>query len=149
MSTANFYTMENFPLYCIGDDAFYYEDEEGKEYYDEDEAQYFYDNLTEILEGINNNLLFHKITLKSGYYSGMQFYVEEIHDTLEDLKKYWNNEDCKYQFDLCKSQTIRKYQSEINKINKILKKLAKEHGFNKYGVSAKFSNGEVWYTKVS
>lgn len=150
MSTANFYTMEKYPLYAIGSQDFYYEDEEtGEKFYDEFLADEFYQEVNNMIEEYNENLLFHKISIKSGYYDGMQLYVETIHDELEDIEKYWNNEDCKYQFDMCKSLTIRKFNSEINKVNKILKLIAESNGMIKYGVYARFSNGETWYTKVS
>lgn len=156
MSTANFHTMDNFPLYAISDEAFYYQplnefdEPEGEEVFDEYEAQLFYNNVEKELDNINSDLLFHKITLKSGYYAGTQIYIENTHDTLEDLIKHWDNRDCRYEFDLYKSQVIRKFQAEINKINnKILPKIAKKHGFEQYTVYARFSNGETWYTKVS
>lgn len=37
---------------------------------------------------------------------------------------------------------------EINKINRILKMLAKEYGFDEVYCSAVFGNGEAIYTKV-
>jgi len=37
---------------------------------------------------------------------------------------------------------------EINKINRILKMLAKEYGFDEVYCSAVFGNGEAVYTKV-
>ena len=149
MSTANFCTMQNFPLYVKTDDDFYYETEDNERHFDELEAQDFCNEVEDELENINDNLIFHKITLKSGYYSGLQFYVEEVHDNLEDFIRYWDNYDCRYHFGFYKSEAVRKFKCEITKVNRILKKLAKAYGFEKYHVSAVFSNGEVWYTKAN
>lgn len=49
---------------------------------------------------------------------------------------------------MCRSVAIRRYNSEINKINRILKMLAKEYGFDEVYCSAVFGNGEANYTKV-
>lgn len=78
-----------------------------------------------------------------GKYYGVQFYVEEKHDPNE-----YDNDDCHYYFDVCRSVAIRRYNSEINKINRILKMLAKEYGFDEVYCSAVFGNGEAIYTKV-
>jgi len=139
--------MQNFPLYVKTDDDFYYETEDGERHFDELEAQDFCNEVEDELENINDNLIFHKITLKSGYYSGLQFYVEEVHDNLEDFIRYWDNADCQYQFGFYKSQAVRKFRGEINKVNRVLKKLAAAYGFEEYCVFAVFSNGEVWYSK--
>lgn len=148
MSTANFCTMQNFPLYVKTDDDFYYETEDGERIFDEVAVLDFCNEVEDELENINDNLIFHKITLKSGYYSGLQFYVEEVHDNLEDFIRYWDNYDCRYHFGFYKSQAVRKFRGEINKVNRILKKLAAAYGFEEYCVSAVFSNGEVWYSKA-
>lgn len=70
----------------------------------------------------------------------------------DELKKKYltqrHNDDCHYYFDVCRSVAIRRYNSEINKINRILKMLAKEYGFDEVYCSAVFGNGEAIYTKV-
>jgi len=150
MSTSNFYSMDNFPLYVVCNSDFTYEDEEtGEEIFEEIFVYDFIENVESELEKINDDLLFHKITLKSGYYDGIQLYIETLHDDLEDMEKYWNNEDTKYQFDMCKSLTLRKFKTEINKVNRILKKIAEENGMTKLGVVGRFSNGETVYTKIA
>lgn len=149
MSTGNFRTMNDFPLYAISNEEFYFEDEEGNKGYDEYYAQEFCEEISKEMDKINCDLIFHEISLVDGYYSGIQFYVKEKHDTLEYFEKYWDNYSCRYEFDLYKSQAIRKFKSEINKVNKILRNLAREYGFEEYCVYARFSNGETWYTKVS
>lgn len=92
-------------------------------------------------------LMFHKITLRSGYYTGVQFYVEVEHDLTED--KDYTNDDCHYYFDCCRSVAYRKYEAEIRKINRKLAALGKEYGFQEYVCTARFSNGEAWYDLAS
>lgn len=64
-----------------------------------------------------------------------------------DLDEY-DNYECHYYFDCCRSVAIRKFKREINKVNRILKKLAKDYGFVELAVTARFSNGETWYAAV-
>ena len=60
-----------------------------------------------------------------------------------------NNEETRYYYDMCKSEFLRKYYSEINFINKkLLPKLAKFFGFEEYYCGGIFSNGEAVYYKV-
>ena len=141
MSAANFYTMRDFPLFAKD----YYEDAkrcpecgailsaddtecefcecnelEDYQYYDEcaayDERQEIEDKLLDF----NRGLLFHEVKLQSGYYSGVQFYVEINHDA-----------------------------SEVRKINRKLAEFAKAYGFQEYVCTARFSNGEAWYQLAS
>ena len=172
MSTANFWSMDNFPLWArdfyeeckICPECRTMQDNENDEcefcgcdlsneaesFYDEWEAEYICGEIDKKLEEINYNLIFHKIELKSGYYSGVQFYCETMHhDEDANGELDLDNDDAHYYYDMYRSQARRKYKSEINKINKILKKLGEEYGFEAYGVSARFSNGETWYTKIA
>ena len=50
----------------------------------------------------SNNFNFHKMDFESGYYESAQIVIEEIYD-IEDM----NNEDTRYEFDLCLSETKR------------------------------------------
>lgn len=137
MATGNFYTMENFPLYAyLEDDWDWFEEEE------------FCSFITEEVNELNCDLTFFKVSLKSGYYAGVQFYVDDLHNLDRYGWEYWSNDDCNYEFDMCRSKAIRKYQSEINKVNRWLAKTAKEYGFEKLVVSARFSNGEVMYNRA-
>ncbi|NBH77061.1 hypothetical protein D3Z52_02450 [Clostridiaceae bacterium] len=98
------------------------------------------------LVDINCDLMFHKITLRSGYYSGVQFYVEAEHD----LDEYdYDNDECHYYFDCCRSVAHRKYETEKRKINRKLAELGKRWGFQEVVCTARFSNGEAWFEPVS
>lgn len=179
MSTSNFYNQHNFDLYvqgyelskeeykkeCFVDDNVYYEEYLQAETEDEKEEildkayenfyefsrEIFYediiygnDGFKEIMEDFNDILLFHKLSFKSGYYDGIQIYIEEK-ESPNDL----DNEDCRYYFDLCRSVAIRKYNSEISKINKWLSKVATQYGWKKLYLIGVFSNGEAVYRYAS
>lgn len=101
MAAANYMTMENFPLFvkefntqikrcpacglyqdCENDVC----EECGEEleeelFFDSIECQELVDNIESRLENdVNGGLTFHKISVESGYYSGVQFYVETTDD---------------------------------------------------------------------
>ena len=109
----------------------------------------FSETVHDILHTLKRELQFFEITLKDGYYCGLQFYVEETGNMryidVEDV----DNEETRYYYDMCKSEFLRKYNSEINFINKkLLPKLAKFFGFEEYYCGGIFSNGEALYYKV-
>lgn len=132
MATANFRTMENFPLFAL--------DTSDMEWWETEDV---YRDLERVLDELNDGYLFHEVKVASGYYTGLQFYVEENFDPNE-----MDNEDCRYEFDLYRSQAIRRYESEQNKITRTLRKLAGEHGFREYYCAGVFGNGEAIYNEV-
>ena len=110
----------------------------------------FSDTVNNILHTFNRELKFFKITLKDGYYCGLQFYVEEIGNMAYIDVENVDNEDTRYYYDMCKSEFLRKYYSEINFINKkLLPKLAKFFSFEEYYCGGIFSNGEAVYFKAT
>ena len=130
MSAANFRTMDNFPLYAM-------------DLEDEYDLQETFLSVSDAVETVNDELHFHKISVISGYYSGIQLYVEEQHDPND-----YDNSDCRYFFDMYRSQAIRRYKSEINKINRKLRRIADRYGFERLACTAVFSNGEAFYERV-
>lgn len=164
MSTPNFRTQEDFPLYIKDDSEFYARfcpdcgtlndtdaedcEECGAELpdpsFDELECQVFFEDVRDALTGVNDRLRFFKIHVMGGYYSGAQFYVEEIEDSPHDL----DNDDCRYTWDLCRSAAIRKRDAEQRRVCRELSKLAGAWGFEKYICGGIFSNGEAIYYKV-
>lgn len=139
MSTPNFYNQKNFDLYIKA-----YEPEEE---YNELEAEIFYEDIVygydgfkELMEKLNNDLTFHSMEFKDGYYTGVQIYVNTTENPHE-----LDNEDCKYYFDMYRSQAIRKYEAEIRKINKWMEKVATQYGWRKLNCLGIFSNGEAIY----
>ena len=176
MGTANFYSMKNFDLWAISDSEFYSKrcpecycsmenDADAcsecntdltdvKPDFDEYSADEFRYDLVNSIDAENENLLFHRITIRGGYYDGLQLYVNLTSDAdqagfTENGPEYVENDDTRYYFDLCRSAAIRKYQAEQRKVNRILAKIGRAHGMEKLAIYARFSNGETWYTKIS
>ena len=135
MSTANFYSMENFPIVATRFNEYWeYED--------------FEEEIQPIIDDLNENLLFHTVLLKDGYYDGVQIYIEEKYEHEEDFSD-WTNDDFRYYFDNYRSKIIPKYMPEIRKINRWLDKIVKDFGMDKLGITAVFSNEETMYTRIS
>lgn len=109
----------------------------------------FSETVNDILHALKRELQFFEVTLKDGYYCGLQFYVEEIGNMAYIDVENVDNEETRYYYDMCKSEFIRKYNSEINFINKkLMPKLAKFFNFEEYYCGGIFSNGEALYYKV-
>jgi len=105
------------------------------------------------LEKENAGLLFHEISIESGYYDGLQLYVTLTHAAdnagfTENGPEYADNECTRYYLDLCRSAAIRKYEAEQRKVNRILAKIGRAYGMDHLAVYARFSNGETIYTRV-
>lgn len=174
MSTSNFHSMTNFDLWAVSSSRFYakccpachcggmYGDiceccgadlSNVEEEFDDVAELVFYEDLLADLEEVNAGLLFHEITIESGYYDGLQLYVTLNHAAdnagfTDAGPEYLDNESARYYFDLCRSAAIRKYEAEQRKINRILEKIGRAYGMDKLAIYARFSNGETWYTKV-
>ena len=166
MSAPNFMTMENFSLfvhdtpYCkicpecnstCGEN----DDKCNECGADISDVQVVYDEILDsdivremeaAASKINKELDIFKVSVESGYYSGHQFFVTTEKDSPELL----TNEECKeyWAYDMCRSKAIRKYNAEIRKINKWLKKTGKEMGLVELVCLGRFSNGEAVYSIV-
>lgn len=144
MSTANFRTQSNFPLYCY--------DDSDMEYW---EAEDFFSAIKEELDALNSDLTFYQITLRSGYYCGVQFYVEmtswadEAGFDEDGATRWADNESCRYYLDMYLSEAKRKFETETRKVNRLMAKMADAWGFEEYVCVARFSNGEAMYAKAS
>lgn len=162
MSAANFQMMDNFPLLaktfivqekrcsvcgiyqasenevceCCGGEL------EVITYVDEILAQETIADLQKRLDDLNRELLFHEVTVEGGRYYGIQFYVEETHDPSD-----YDNDECRYYFDMYRSVAIRRHTSEINKICRKLRRLGAEFGFDELYCRAVFGNGEAIYER--
>lgn len=155
MGTCNYITQKDFDLYTVEyskptqEEIEDYMIETG-EMFDEDfDREIFYDDTCREAERLarelSKELMFHDIEITSGYYSGIQTYIKEYYDDIEQL----DNEDCHYHFDMCRSIAIRKYKAEVNKINKkLLPLFEKELGFDHIRCIGVFSNGEAIYERV-
>ena len=173
MGTCNFNSMTNFDLWAVGSDRFYSKccpecscSNNGDECeicgadlsdvsaeFDDLEEMFFYEDVLRDLEEVNAGLLFHEITIESGYYEGLQLYVSLTHAAdnagfTDNGPEYADNESTRYYLDLCRSAAIRKYEAEQRKVNRILAKIGRAYGMDKLAIYARFSNGETWYTKA-
>ena len=143
MSTPNFYTQSSFPLYVYDDSKM--------EWY---EAQDYFNDMEQDLNEANENFKFFHITLRSGYYSGVQLYVELTEEAdnagfTEQGAYYADNDSCRYWLDMCLSEAKRKFGTEMRKVNKEMKKLADAWEFEQYLCIGIFSNGEAVYRKAT
>lgn len=127
MATGNFVTSEHFPIVAMTSEEW-------------EETRF---DFPWILDAVNENFLFFRARFQDGYYEGVQLIFDELYNP-EEMDNY----ETRCEFDLCRSVAIRKYHAEINKINHMIDKLCKETEWCKYGVSARFSNGETWYSKI-
>ena len=117
-----------------------------EERYDEVETDFICDEVNEDFARDNLMLKFFRLSLKGGYYGGVQFDVdwnERVGDP-EEL----DNEDAHYYFDCCRSEMLRRYKSERRTLAKRLKQLADYHGFEEIRCVGMFSNGEAVYERV-
>lgn len=161
MSTPNFYNQKNFKLYVQSFEPISLEEYEA-EYFEEEKSDsleksyesamriweeifyediyHGYDGFKDLMEDFNDTLTFHELKFYSGYYTGIQIYVEEKENPHE-----LDNEDCNYYYDMCRSKAIRKYDTEIRKINKWMDKVAVQYGWRELICLGIFSNGEAIY----
>lgn len=159
MGTCNYITQSDFDLYTIEYSKPTQEEIENfmietGEIFDEDfDCEMFYydtfQNAECLAKRINKELTFYKIRIKYGYYCGLQTIIDQTdwdyYNDVEDM----DNDACKYYFGMCRSEAIRKYKAEINRINKKLLPLFEEElGFNHIRCVGVFSNGEAIYERI-
>ena len=164
MSTANFKSMKDFPLIVAEDEYCKVCPECGctqaskaakcdecgcdlsgvDSVYDEWTMNYIVSNMETKAKELNEYLTFYTVSVESGYFLGLQFYVDEKYCDVEDM----DNEDARMEFGMCRSKMLRKYKSEGNWLRRALQKAKKELGLKELGVMARFSNGEVMYTEI-
>lgn len=98
------------------------------------------------------------IGITSGYYEGIQIQIE---DNGSFDPEYMTRDDYDYNHDdsfddlpqeeqdrMISETEDKLINEQTEKINAYLEKLRKEYGWIWLGVSARFSNGETWYTKI-
>lgn len=114
--------------------------------YDELENEIHFNEVQDDLRRDSMVLRFFNVKAVSGYYSGVQFDVD-WKDNIGDPEEL-DNDDAHYFFGCCRSQMLRKYQSERRTLAKRLKQLADLHGFEEIVCVGVFSNGEAIYRKA-
>lgn len=133
MATSNFYNQDGFDLWAADFSLpIYPVDDNGDEIPDADPIDYEFDEL-------NKQLKFYQLSLRSGYYSGVQV---EILDGEAPDEWYLNSPYFDFnEYGVNRYILRRMLQAERKKINQKLLPLFKEIGFNHYVISARFSNG--------
>lgn len=164
MSTANFHSMTDFPLIVAEDEYRKYCPECGLgNCGDSDKCEDCGCDLTDVeavyddlgmadmigemeraAKRMNEAQDFYTVTVQSGYYSGVQFYVDEKYWKLEDM----DNEESREEFGMCRSKMLRKYKVAGNMIRRELRKAREDLGLMEIVCTARFSNGEAMYTRV-
>lgn len=153
MATSNFLYQENFDLWAVDFSIPVYPlDERGEEMTDKDPVDYFTDNYAveeaeKKINEANKQLKFYRLSLRDGYYAGTQ--IEVNGDDAPD--EWWI--DSKYfdfnEYGVNRYILRRMLKAEQRRINEKILPLFKSIGFEKYGISARFSNGETWYSKIA
>ena len=120
--------------------------------YDELDNEFYYNEVSDAMKEVNEDLEFFHVSVTSGYYTGTQFDVDWKNirgwgaaGDPNDL----DNDDAHFYFDCCRSEMLRKYDRERRKLGKRLEELAEYHGFKKIRCVGVFSNGEAVYERVT
>lgn len=112
--------------------------------FDECESQYLVGEMEKVAERLNAAQPFYNVTIESGHYCGVQFYVDDKYWKIEQM----DNEESQEEFGMCRSVMLRKYKSATSMLCRELRKAKDELGLIELEVSVRFSNGETWYDKV-
>ena len=107
--------------------------------------QEFYDTVDKIDE-LNKTLKFYKLQLTDGHYSGTQIEID-YSETPDEwyFQHYFDFED----YGVNRYILRRMINAERKRINRDILPLFRKYGFEHYAISARFSNGETWYSKVA
>lgn len=154
MAAANFKYQENFDLWA-GDFSMplYPTDENGDEDTNAAPVDYLFDNYAydeaqEKIDEVNAGLRFYKLTLEAGYYEGTQIVIDDGEAPDDYYFKHYSR-DAFADYGVNSYILRRMVKAEQRRINEVILPLFKEYGFNKYAISARFSNGETWYSRVA
>lgn len=101
-------------------------------------------DMQKVADKLNEVQDFYTVSVESGYYTGCQFYVADKYYDVSAM----DNEEARDEFGMCRSEMLRRFKVAGNTIRRELRKAAKDLGIGEYLCTARFSNGEAWYTKV-
>lgn len=180
--TSNFWDQDGYPLIAIGDEQVYSEKDFIEEYNEEhpDEKiqeipgelrdNYYsrlsdaYQIVSEDMEGVidSKDIPYgFKITIKPGYYEGIQLFVEEPDDYFQDTFDNWLRDKYNKDYDDLSEEEYTKYNDEYEedmnklfeadkqKVAQIMEDIGKEYGWLQLAVAYRFSNGETGYNIVN
>lgn len=152
MATANFKYQRDFDLWAADFSVpIYPVDENGDDLTDSEPIDYdfdellFYDTVDKIDE-LNKTLKFYKLQLSDRHYSGTQIEIDDS-ETPDEwyFQHYFDFED----YGVNRYILRRMINAERKRINRDILPLFRKYGFEHYAISARFSNGETWYSKVA
>lgn len=161
MATSNFPSMQCF------DTVAWLPENEGDEY-----VGCMIDELRERLyQESCDNLKFHSMEIAFGYYEGFCIQILEPTDYFgrvseNEISAVWCDRKCEdneyfdnygnivreyldWKDPRNRERALKAYKKEVDYIEDLLAELQDEYGLSRFGVSARFSNGETWYTKVN
>lgn len=165
MSTANFKTMKDFPL-IIAEDTYCKvcpeckctnaEDADECEncgadlsavsaFADDFQREDIVGEMQRAADEINAESDFFNVSVESGYYTGVQFYVEDKGEFLDEM----DDEECQYEWGMDKDEALRRYEEDYKAVLASLQKAKENIGLTELAVMARFSNGEVMYSKIA
>ena len=167
MSCPNFKSMRDFPLIVADDpylkpcpdcgawnseEATKCEDcgcslEDVSPVYDELSCEDICNGMQRVADRMNGAQPFYNVTVESGHYRGVQFYVDCKYYERDLLEM--DSEDSRDEFGWPRWLMLRKFKSAGNMIRRELEKARKEMGLDKLVCIDIFSNGEAIYRKVS
>ena len=158
MGTCNFWTMDDFDLVVMDDEkmlnVFL-----GEEFFEERKAEIedydpmgdielawelFKEDIDPLVDDLNDKLEWYNIGIKSGYYDGVQFYIDTEWLPIEE----WDDDDCYGEFGCDKESTIEGIANEKKAINDFLDTMVKDYGFERIRCVGTFNSGEAVYEKV-
>lgn len=155
MAASNFKYQEDFDLWAADFSIPLYpiDEETGEEDCNAAPVDYLfddyeYDRAAAKVDELNKTLKFYKLQLQDGYYAGTQLCIDDSEAPDDYYFKHYSR-DAVADFGVNSYILRRMLNAERKCINNILLPLFKEYGFNKYGISAHFSNGETWYCRVA
>ena len=165
MSTANFRNMTDFPLIVAKDeyrkvcpecglgncaDADKCEDcdcdlSEVESTFDDLAMEDLIVDMERAAKRMNEGQEFFTVTVESGYYTGVQFYVESKYD---DLCR-WSEYDLDYEFGKGRAEVFADYEAAKESVTDGLHKAKEELGLMELSCIGVFSNGEAVYKNVA
>ena len=160
MGTCNFWTMDDFDLVVMSDETIcknYLSEEfieerkaDFEDYEPTDDIELAWELFNEDMnewsemDDLNDTLLWYNVKLKSGYYDGVQFYIDTEWLPIDG----WDDDECYMYFDRDKEETKKMIEEEKERINKFLEEMVTLFGFERIRCVGVFNNGEAVYERV-
>lgn len=115
--------------------------------YDDLAGEDDYENMSWYAKKANEDQDFYTVTVESGYYTGLQFYVTAKYD--EDDVERMDDDDCDYEFGKTKAEALADLRAAAETVRKELECAKEELGLTELSCIGVFSNGEAVYRKVA